>query len=375
MGEESQKIRTCLDPFGGSGTTALTSQFLGVSSTTIEINPFLVDVIRAKVSAYDADRLAHAFGTIRKRASRAVGVDPHAFFAHTPPTFVEPGLSGRWLFDHAVAKQLAALLTAIGELRDEAHERFFRILVGGILAEVSNVIVSGKGRRYRRNWKDRDRTGSTVLRLFSARAQAAITDVHRFAERPAVRVDILHGDARKMGPRRMHDLAVFSPPYPNSFDYTDVYNLELWMLGYLNDATDNRELRSETLSSHVQLKRDYSEPPDGSRSLGRTMKRLTEIRESLWSPWIPAMVGGYFADLLQVLDRVHMRLRESGRCCIVVGDSRYGGVLVPTAKILGELSTQSGWTIHSTKPVRAMRSSAQQGGSKNLNETLLVLVK
>jgi len=34
------------------------------------------------------------------------------------------------------------------------------------------------------------------------------------------------------------DAAIFSPPYPNSFDYTDVYNLELWVLGYLDDASE-----------------------------------------------------------------------------------------------------------------------------------------
>jgi DNA methylase len=33
-------VRTCLDPFGGSGTTALASQFLGVHPITVEVNPF-----------------------------------------------------------------------------------------------------------------------------------------------------------------------------------------------------------------------------------------------------------------------------------------------------------------------------------------------
>ena len=32
-------ISTSIDPFGGSGTTALASQFLGVAPTTIEVNP------------------------------------------------------------------------------------------------------------------------------------------------------------------------------------------------------------------------------------------------------------------------------------------------------------------------------------------------
>src|SRR4051812_22280573 len=39
---------SCLDPFGGSGTTALTCQLLGVRPTTIEVNPFLADLITSK---------------------------------------------------------------------------------------------------------------------------------------------------------------------------------------------------------------------------------------------------------------------------------------------------------------------------------------
>ena len=73
-------------------------------------------------------------------------------------------------------------------------------------------------------------------------------------------------------------------------------------------------------------------------------------------------------------DRRSERLYEGRRCCIVIGDSRYGGVLVPSAKILAQLVIESGWEICSEEPVRAMRSSAQQGGTTNLEETLLILV-
>ena len=40
-----QRPRRCADPFGGSGTTALTCSFLGVEAVTIEVNPFLADLI------------------------------------------------------------------------------------------------------------------------------------------------------------------------------------------------------------------------------------------------------------------------------------------------------------------------------------------
>src|SRR5688572_24913030 len=49
--------RRCLDCFGGSGTTPLTCQFTGISSVTIEVNPFLADLIEAKLSTYNIDQL------------------------------------------------------------------------------------------------------------------------------------------------------------------------------------------------------------------------------------------------------------------------------------------------------------------------------
>jgi len=50
-------IAQAIDPFGGSGTTALSSQFLGATPTTIEVNPYLADLIEAKLASYDAPRL------------------------------------------------------------------------------------------------------------------------------------------------------------------------------------------------------------------------------------------------------------------------------------------------------------------------------
>jgi hypothetical protein len=372
--QEGAEVDSCLDAFGGSGTTALSCQLLGVSSTTIEINPFLVDVIETKVTKYAADDLEAALYPLIKRA-KSKRSDPQKFFDQVPPTFIQPGLNGRWVFDSGVATRLAGLLDAIQEIESDAIRRFYRVMVGGILAEVSNVVINGKGRRYRRNWKERPRDATSVLELFATRAQNAIHDVKNFADRPEVSVKVKLGDARATDPGRHHDLSVFSPPYPNSFDYTDIYNLELWMLGYLNGSEANRKLRKQTLSSHVQLQREFAQPPFGSKELNDTVKSLEDIRDLLWNPWIPEMVGGYFADLMKVLENVRQNLKEKRRCCIVVGDSRYGGVLIPTAKILADLTEPGGWKVHSSEPVRAMRSSAQHGGSADLDETLLILVR
>jgi hypothetical protein len=226
IAESKIPVLRCLDPFGGSGTTGLACQFLGVHPVIAEVNPFLADLIAAKLSKYNLNHLVRDLALVAGVAARS-RVGANRVFKNAPATFVEPG-DGRWIFDRLTADRIAVILTAIDNLRNRTSRRLFRVLLGGILVEVSNVTVNGKGRRYRKNWDQRQRQHSSVDSLFFASAQSAISDLHRFSERKATNFDLVRGDSRKLIKKVAPcDLAVFSPPYPNSFDYTDVYNIEL----------------------------------------------------------------------------------------------------------------------------------------------------
>lgn len=373
VAESPVPVPRCLDPFGGSGTTALACQFLGIHPQTVEVNPYLADLIEAKLSAYDATALACDLGNV-VRAARSEPVDPIERFAAAPHTFVEPGDGERWVFDSHTAARVASLCAAIDKLPEPRHKRFFRVLLGGILVQVSNVVVSGKGRRYRRGWKDRQRDPDLADVLFCAAARRAIEEVHRYRHRACCTYDLFRGDCREMlqGVPEC-DLAVFSPPYPNSFDYTDVYNLELWCLGYLGDTAENHALRRATMCSHVQISRDYPPAPAGSAVLDRVLSELEKVRPSLWDRWLPAMVGAYFADIRDVL--VHLRGCIVGGGCswLVVGDSSYGGVRVPTGQIVADLVPAVGWAVVRSETIRELRSAPQQQPSSELEEQLLVL--
>lgn len=366
-------VRRCLDPFGGSGTTALACQYLGVHPVTVEVNPFLADLIRAKLSSYEIKALEYDLAYVLRRAT-ANPIETNALLPLLPRTLVQPGVNRRWVFDRPIANRIASLLSAIAKLKNPKHRRLFKVLLGGILVEVSNVLVSGKGRRYRKNWTVRRCNPDDVEQLFCAAVIQAILEIRIYGQRKCPSFTVLHGDSR-IALRRAPacDIAVFSPPYPNSFDYTDVYNLELWMLGYLRNSQANRKLRRSTLSSHVQIKRKFRKPPSGSRTLDTALAALRGKLSKLWDRNIPAMVGAYFADLIVVLNRVRRLLKARGMAWIVIGDSRYEGVRIRAAKILSELARISGWSVKSVRPFRSMRSSAQQGWRAELSETLLVL--
>jgi hypothetical protein len=362
-------VRACLDPCAGSGTTPLACQFLGVEPVAIEVNPFLADLIEAKLTVVDEALVARRCGEVI--ASKVV-VDPAAYYASAPATFVEPGVDGRYLFARQIAERLASLATAVSKVPEESIARLLRVLLASASLDVCNATVSGKGRRYRRNWASLEHSVLDLDTAFVQAVKAAVFDITRYARRKVRNYDLRRGDARTaVSGVPDVDLVVFSPPYPNSFDYTDVYNIELWVLGYLQSGSDNASLRASTLRSHVQIKRDFS----FATQVPLVERAIEQLRSApaLWNKNIPDMIGAYFADLGIILRGVRAKLPHKGRVYMLVGDSRYGGVDVPVASALIEMADGLGFEVLSAEPFRSMRASPQQGGRQELAETLLVL--
>lgn len=366
-------VRRIVDPFGGSGTTALAAQFLGVHPTTIEVNPYLADLIEAKITTLDLDRAAMELRAVVENVlARPIATTP--VFVGAPATFIEPGQSGRWIFSRSVAARILGYRSAIEAITDPGIRRLFRVALAALTVPVSNVTVSGKGRRYRRGWERRPTSPDLVDRLFREGVAQAFYDLRRYSARRHRDYLVLRGDARKLASSLgEHDLAVFSPPYPNSFDYTDVYNVELWALGYLKGHAQNVLLRNDTLRSHVQILRDMSYADLQSALLYRTIAALRDVRSQLWNRHIPEMIGAYIADMATVLRGLAVGLRTRGRIYMVVGDSRYATIDVGISEILAELAPSLGYGVQRLEPCRSMRASPQQGGRHELAETLIVL--
>jgi DNA modification methylase len=364
-----RQVLTCIDPFAGSGTTPLACQFLGITPMAIEVNPYLADLIEAKLTPVDGQlvgmRLAEVLATARS-------VDPVSYYSGGPPTFVEPGVKGRYLFSAEVANRLASLVDAVLRIREESVRRLLRVLLGSAALEVCNATVSGKGRRYRGGWEERSVRPGDLDRHFVSAVEAAVFDATRYARRRSLEFKLIRGDARvEVKTVDEVDLAIFSPPYPNSFDYTDVYNIELWALRYLRSPDENVKLRHSTLRSHVQIKRDMS-------SIALTplvMSAIERLRSApnLWDRAIPDMVGAYFDDLRCVMVELRRMLPRHGRVYIVVGDSRYSGVNIPVAAGLAQMVPELGYQVLGVEPFRSMRASPQQGGRHQLIESLIIL--
>ena len=205
-----------------------------------------------------------------------------------------------------------------------------------------------------------------------------IEDIYRHARVERAKYNLLRGDAREQIQHIKSEvsLAIFSPPYPNSFDYTDIYNVELWMLGYFSVAADNTALRHSTLRSHVQCTWDSLGDALPSKTLTRTLEKLDDVRNTLWNRRLPEMVRSYFGDMQTLLRESSLKLSREGQIAMVVGNSSYANVLIDVPAILCELAHDMGLRTVSSKSARAMRSSIQQGSAdKTLAESLVILAR
>lgn len=365
---------TCLDPFGGSGTTALTAQFLGIRPTTVEVNPFLADLIEAKLSRYNSETLRADYLEVLSVGKELESASLSSLLVDAPATFIEPGVANRWIYPSSVALRILALREAIARVTTRQNRLLLKVVLGSILVSLSNVVINGKGRRYRGNWHSRQRSAADVETSFRQAFFNAFSDVCLHGERDYSEFTLIRGDSRiVIDQSESVDFAVLSPPYPNSFDYTDIYNLELWILGYLNSRPDNVRLREETLRSHVQIYREFSEDTLGSNALRRSYRALCRQREDLWNPHIPEMVCAYFSDMKVIITKLKARLNKGGKVFLAVGNSRYAGVTVETETILKDIALANGFRQARSSPIRSMRASAQQGGRHELTESLITL--
>lgn len=85
VAESAIAVKRCIDPFSGSGTTALACQFLGIHPTFIEVNPYLADLAEAKVSTYDVPTLTRDFSKLVRKAN-CISRAAKAVFNGLPPS-------------------------------------------------------------------------------------------------------------------------------------------------------------------------------------------------------------------------------------------------------------------------------------------------
>jgi hypothetical protein len=338
-----------VDPFSGSGTVALETAFAGARAVAIEVNPFLAFVGRAKLSTASVSDVirvaarAYDAAAVGRRESPLIGFS----------TFSRDG-SEKWLFNEDVLQTFESGWRAVTGHSEAA--RVTRLALLRAAMNCCNAVRDGKCLRYRKRWREAAHSRASFLHVFERQVRDCCDDLAMAATPGSAR--IVRGDARKSVRRLPNfDLCVTSPPYLNSFDYTDVYRPELFLGRFVDDMSALRNLRKRTLRSHVQT----SWPMPSETEFGPLYEEV--IRElgkkDLWSPKIPRMVQAYFEDMKVILSDLRRRAKETASVWLVVSTSAYAGVEIPVDLIIAHIGEIVGWRLREVGVLRRLRSSGQ----------------
>ena len=123
------------------------------------------------------------------------------------------------------------------------------------------------------------------------------------------------------------DSVIFSPPYANRFDYFESQKVELWFGGFVDTYDDMTVSAAAILRSHLgsALNGDVAPLSEIDELIGLIDPDSYAVRMR-----VPALIRGYFSDMARILQCCRRVLRIDGTCHVVVGNSAYGGVIIPT---------------------------------------------
>jgi DNA modification methylase len=357
-----------LDPFSGSGTTPYAAKIWGFESIGFEVNPFSHLYSLVKTRNYSSSDISDLRDLILK-LSRVNSEDARG------QSFPLPGLK---MADKVFSEPVLRALKVVDDLNSGVSNERVRDLAR--FAWVANLEgLSG----YRK-------AGNGLKKLKKARTDTFIHAVDAIVKTlKTIEKDLT--DHFRTGPEPKLILSssqefesvtdcsvdgiIFSPPYANCFDYSEIYKLELWFGGFVKNREELRSIRQSSLSSHLNKKFSTIEP---EQELAPFLEQLKSVE--LWDKKIPTMLIGYFSEMKSVLLECFRVLKARGFCSIVVSNSNYGGIVIPTDLILASLAKGIGFEVESLEVVRWVITSSQQYEKtlplkKYIRETIIHLKK
>ena len=360
-----------IDPFNGSGTVTLTAAENEIPSVGIEINPFTSFVSKTKSLNANTEDLTDLFeqtidGVKKGKKSR---LEKYS-------TFTERKNKDKWLFNLSVLRAFEGGFHLLKNQRSNSA-KLLRLALLSAAMKNSNARKDGKCLRYKSNWQAVNFSKESFLESFNAEYEIIKKDISKKIE---VRPKIITLDSRKgiSSIEQGFDLAITSPPYLNTFDYTDIYRPELFLGNFISDSEALRKLRLKTVRSHVQTKWKLPKTDDiGSLILKDVYNEIKSKQEKLMNKNIPLMLLAYFEDMGIVFRELAKKANRNAHIWLVVSTSAYANREVPVDLILADIAVKNNWKLQEIGVLREItkRKTRHSPDIKKLRESLIILTK
>ncbi|MEI6267094.1 MAG: DNA methyltransferase [bacterium] len=354
-----------LDPFVGVGTTLVVAQSRGLKSIGLDINPVASFASKVKTAVYSDKEIVELKKTLNNINNHLIRTKNIPKFSRLESIFTK--------------KQLEQILSIKGFYESIPSEKIagiFKLAYLSIIEDVSNRVKDGNGIKISKTKTQIE----DVIGRYTLKVKSMIEDIEGNnckGESIVIHGSILEDSVFKKISNEKVSTTIFSPPYANCFDYCEVYKMEIWLGDFVKEYSDFTKYREKAIRSHVNSK--------FSHDLMRTNQEIRVISEligtyNLWNKKIPMMLRGYFDDMEETLSRISSMSLPGATCSIVVANSVYKGVVVPTDLLLADIAEHHGFKVDKIIVARRIRSSSQQmtevgKNSKLMRESIIILRK
>lgn len=348
-----------LDPFAGVGTTLVEARIHGCDTVGFELNPWPALVSRTKLAAGRE---------LRSENLTRVAAGYRAFAAshRSPSRKVPPGFKSRIpFFSTSIERQVLLALDYADSIDNPWARDAFRVALGSVMVSFSNYTYEPSlGSRPGAD-KPLIETADVVSILASKAEQMAgdVMALERSGE-PSETERTVHNtsflDYSTVESPSAFDLAITSPPYLNNYHYIRNTRPQMWWLGLISDANDQKQVEQRSMGKYWQTVRG-AEPIHLTfphEELTHTLRRLRAIRTGHgvyggkgWANY----VASYFNDTRQYLTVLRAALRPGGRAVIMVGNSIVQGIPIPVEKYVAEIGEAVGLSHEATNGLRTTR--------------------
>jgi len=331
------------DPFAGSGTSLVAAKELGIKATGIEINPFSCHMAISKTQNYSEEEI-----NILENFEVPNYKPIKKLFEKYELSIIEN------LFEIENFEKIELIKKKIELERNKKVNSILFTTLLCILQQVSYYKKAGNGLKKKRIYKSVD-----TFEAFKFKLNEIISDIK--LNKNKNKTVIINDNCLNINNHKIDeiDISIFSPPYANCFDYYEVYKIELWIGEFVKSYEELRKLRKAALTSNLNA--DLKK----KTKIVTTSKVLIPIIDylnntKLWDNKIPKMLNAYFSEMEQLLVSLFEKTKKGGYCVVVVGNSSYGGLAVPTDIILAEIGKNLGFTVQEIIVARRNETSSQQ---------------
>ncbi len=349
-----------LDPFSGCGTTGLVCGQLGINFIGVEISPLMVWVSGVKTASLGLD-LRQLLQDIKSFSPPRTGKSKR----------IKNKLFGTFLgkaFSENISSQIELMLDYVEASFTGKTKDFFTLAIISSLENLSTIRKHGSHYRFlldsenvgvgKLNIKVTDQS-SDIRPIILEKLNSMFNDLElQVKKKDDIHPIYILGDARKINIEdKSVDLVITSPPYLNRNNYISQQKAELSFLDLVHSEEQYKSLVQSTIRSHTDADLKNIEV-----SISPYVDKLIanmEFNEGN-NKSIKKMIVGYFNDLDKTLEEMHRVLKKDGKCAFVVGNTRWGGVVVPVDHLLANFAELRGFRVKSIFVTRMKGNSPQQ---------------